>query len=1390
MSGINKQIIDKIIDESKINEIMQDYFKIDDIDIKNIYQDVINFFYRVDKTWKFERDLKIFLKDKSDFLMDKILTSYSLWENNLYNLYLSKLWLKKNSLDNSWLFLFYREIFQDWWIEKVYSSMKTLQKNYSTLKNNVVDNLKWFLWSKTIEQIKNEMIYNFKKEFPDLSREDIEKTYSYIIDNLTNNEIINRYKTVIIKKINKFFELNLNVDINFLIKELNNVDKKYMKYDFKENFKTDFLKNDIILKYNANLIEYNKWNKKLKSKLIQYKKQIEKINNNQLQEINKWISNFWKLFQNNIIKTYKKIKTFDEKKFNKFKEKNKRNQWLIKNTNVFIDKIKKDNKILLKMFFSLKVLNNLNKQIKEIKELIKIDIKDEKLINYLSLWKKNKELLTENYLEKEKEKQIYVKINNLVIKFWNSLKNNILFMWNLLENNYEELLNNLDEKISENENYLDEVINSLDHDIKYIKEIINFFDKNLIWYILCVFNETTKSILKKNMKDYLSEKQIDFDINENSKEKFLNIIKKIDFFIIQFEYDKLSKQFWQIDMNEIYNKYIENIFYLPLKYYDKSWIIKQIIFAKTFLDLNLQQNSFTWFFKYYQIIYIYNIIKDNLPYYEKLFVNDKFLKEIKKLEKLNELFFDEKIWLLTLQEYFKEDLIWIKKKYFEIIESKKIWLNDEDKKQMNKFLQKEKKWLELNRSEKKIKQELIEKENYILNPKEIGNLKNIIMFLDYLLNDNILKWLFEYLLSNKKQFETIIRFEKKFKSIEEIDILNSLYMLLNWPNVETEVHSNFILVFVWDTIFTFLQEPTFKVLNEVTLYLSEDDKKNKKHVFLFVHINFFSYITSYFKKKINITWLNQVFSKLMLFSFYNPELSDWTIYWLKNLNIAWIVCRINWAYKNFWIKKWWVIQWTFPYSMIEETINNITMLWWNVSWWKQSDTSIEFGWIKYRLWIWKDWERIAIVARRNWFAWVEVDLFKLMEDEWMMLYVWKQQYNPEQFTLNDTYMEEDVEKLLEYSNQKKWLIIISWQTWSWKSVSMRNLLNHVFEKAQTQGYYRKIWTFENPIEVENPNFMQLEASKEELPKMMLFIKRWDFDDALVWEIRNYEMLPWILESAETISTYTTSHQASVATWFLLLKNWSVQANIDFIDVLNSIKIYLVQWLWKIIKPKYLKEEIKKDLVNQWKIKLIDSDLITKIDNDFYYIFDSYIWKDISLDDIIVNYNMKTNSFKENKFKKELLEKFWKEYIEFLSKIVVARYYFKKFLTKSSEKWLLIMEINESLRWRKAYYEYIDKIWIKSNYQVIYSCYTWDNILKRPLTFEESDPDKLITKIMKHSKEEMWLIDFFKWLIPYEHLREDFNVTNLPWAFLRILEKNKIKSDKDFEWYFKYVIFNN
>jgi len=125
---------------------------------------------------------------------------------------------------------------------------------------------------------------------------------------------------------------------------------------------------------------------------------------------------------------------------------------------------------------------------------------------------------------------------------------------------------------------------------------------------------------------------------------------------------------------------------------------------------------------------------------------------------------------------------------------------------------------------------------------------------------------------------------------------------------------------------------------------------------------------------------------------------------------------------------------------------------------------------------------------------------------------------------------------------------------------------------------------------------------------------------------------------------------------------------------------------------------------------------------------------------------------------------------------------------------LIFSIHDSAKARKPYYEYIDKIVLKSNFQVIYSCFTGDNILWRRLSLEESDPDKLIASLIKHTKEEMALIDFIRWIIPFEFLVQDVSPPMFAWAIKKFFKKKKIKSfdelkelyNKEFKWFFEYL----
>jgi hypothetical protein len=55
----------------------------------------------------------------------------------------------------------------------------------------------------------------------------------------------------------------------------------------------------------------------------------------------------------------------------------------------------------------------------------------------------------------------------------------------------------------------------------------------------------------------------------------------------------------------------------------------------------------------------------------------------------------------------------------------------------------------------------------------------------------------------------------------------------------------------------------------------------------------------------------------------------------------------------------------------------------------------------------------------------------------------------------------------------------------------------VYEESLKLNVWRKIATFEDPIEAENRNFMQFNFKKNELPRAILAIKRIDLDDCLI-----------------------------------------------------------------------------------------------------------------------------------------------------------------------------------------------------------------------------------------------------------------------------------------------------
>jgi len=378
---IEKKIIDKIANELKTAEILEEYFKINDFTLKTIYEDLINFFLKIDKTWKFADDLKIMLQDDSDFLLDKILQWYSIEPEKLYHLYLKKLWLKLNKLDNKWIFLFQKEIFQNDKIINLFKKLFKLDEEFKQLKYIIAKKVKNIIWESSIKLLENEVIEEIKKDMKDLDYETIKSHYWYVIENLLTDKIIVKYKTLILNNILEIFEWIEKDELKKLIQQINSWDYlDYIKKSFSNEIWEEKINNIKIKKVKIDLKYKNEY-------LFLYllKKIKEELENNNINNIK------------NYIEYYIKIKFLFENIFLNYQIKNQKVKEIYSNLSQLIEDYEQ------REFFDEEEL--INKILEEIKKY------EYEILNILS--------------EKKQEINIICEILN-IFNFWNIYEESFL----------------------------------------------------------------------------------------------------------------------------------------------------------------------------------------------------------------------------------------------------------------------------------------------------------------------------------------------------------------------------------------------------------------------------------------------------------------------------------------------------------------------------------------------------------------------------------------------------------------------------------------------------------------------------------------------------------------------------------------------------------------------------------------------------------------------------------------------------------------------------------------------------------------------------------------------------------------------------------------------------
>lgn len=1296
---IKNKTVERIADETKINEFIRNYFWVNEKQILNIYENLINFFFSIDELWKFKEDFKIFLEEEWWFLLDKLLAWYSIDDQKLYDFVFEKLNMKRDEFWNKWMYIFTRSVFQDWWVERLFNEVKNIKDNWKEQYIFWITQSLWLLiWQSVLKLIKNDIVKELQQQFENVSEKDIEENYWFVIEWLLNKRIIEKNFQTIINKFSEYFAIKW-IDISMLIKWyddfssiLQNMNYTTILSERKKALQKEWWVSKSFYKYiwNKNLLFLNT--------NAQNKQEIEKkltflLNQKKAKELITITEKMWFL-QKQVIWTSIYFDLLLQEIW-----------WLLQEYKIVLEKwytkeqiIKKleENKFNTNSFFWK--LSNLFDWYTQSELDSKIDLLLQEPENFYDV-----NVLFDDLFQKiSKIEDLWIYQDDWIFKLWTTeiLQDILLTKYEKLDLIYQNYLFNKD--VIDTLSWLYTNFDTIKY--MYFKKLVEWKRKIVIDYLWFFLQEYEK------IKLWVFRNQLNYN-------QFLNKTKFSEFIV------HYSTFYWRW-LN---------------KYFNLNSINKKVAFIDYFFSPSSKEqvNQLMNFLKIFQLSEILHTEYENIEIY---IWKNEYVNNLRKLYNL-------KNWPVVYKKFIKASKNNLDAKWKE-----RLTLENIQKSVNKEFF-------------KKFKKESKNSENITKRYLQQFTMSNKLWWIDQWMN-SLTNLFFKYLEKNESSIDYCVNFEKYINNIEEIDMISWLYFLLNstWTTIES--HDDFVLVYYWNNIFVFFTNPWFNTMNNITLLLEQ--KKDTKHIFIYCHINFYLYLTWLFNKNINIKWIQQNFKQVLLLSYYDDEISDITLFWWKQSNFSYFLVRKKWKYQKVWFKRSESIQDSFWFWLIENCIENIISMWWSVSSEKQSDTSIRFWWINYRIWIVKDWDRVWIVMRKaqNSESWV--DLKKFMDENWLVYMNRELTYKKESFWLYQTYDKEDVDLMLWYVMSTTWLICISWSTWSWKSVSMRNFLNHVYQSSLSKNIWRKISTFEDPIEAENRNFMQFNFKKNELPRAILAIKRIDLDDCLIWEIRDYEMLPWILEALDTVWCYTTMHSPTVWSALFLLKKWSTQSKVDLVDILYALKILMAQKLSFYLKDQYQNEEIRLQQAELWNIELIEKwskqeiELFEKIKMLTIWT----LWKDINYYVLKEKIQQKDSSVTD--FQKSII------YTEELTEYI---------LRQLIDKWILVYQFKENVVRRKVYYEMIDKVKIKLEFNILYSVLTWENVTGKELQEDELDINKLMIKILRKTREQRALEDFFRWRLWFNSLLEfsqEYLILVLRVMFIKNWVKDKKSADEFIE----------
>lgn len=200
-------------------------------------------------------------------------------------------------------------------------------------------------------------------------------------------------------------------------------------------------------------------------------------------------------------------------------------------------------------------------------------------------------------------------------------------------------------------------------------------------------------------------------------------------------------------------------------------------------------------------------------------------------------------------------------------------------------------------------------------------------------------------------------------------------------------------------------------------------------------------------------------------------------------------------------------------------------------------------------------------------------------------------------TLEELNLWETIKNLCSKS---KWLILMTWPTWSWKSTNLASMIDYI-----NNNFKKHIITIEDPVEFVFESNKSLINQREIwnhtlwFPQAIKASLREDPDIIMVWEMRDPETIKAVLTLAETwhlvLSTLHTNDTVSAIDRIIDVfpsgqqEQIRMQLSMNLLWVMTQRLLPKVDWTWRIpAREILLNNDAIKNLIITWKTHLIYS----------------------------------------------------------------------------------------------------------------------------------------------------------------------------------------------------------